>query len=200
MWLEMATLNDQRIKQGLSFASREALEKWLGEHHDVSEGIWLKIAKNRSGIRTVSYAEALDAALCFGWIDGQKGALDDKHWPQRFTPRKRKSKWSKINRDKATELIRQERMRPPGMRQVELAKKDGRWDAAYPSQSNAEVPEDLERALAKNKKAGAFFAKLDGANRYAILYRLHHTKNAEARAVKVEKFTKMLSQGKKIHE
>jgi len=190
----------QRPKRILTFTSREALEEWLAEHHDVSEGIWVKIAKKASGARSVSYAEAIDVALCFGWIDGQKGALDGEHWLQRFTPRTPKSKWSKINRDKATDLIRQKRMRPPGMKQVELARKDGRWDAAYPSQSKAEVPEDLERALAKNKKAAAFFAKLDGANRYAILYRLHHTKTAEARAAKVEKFTKMLSLGKKIHE
>jgi uncharacterized protein YdeI (YjbR/CyaY-like superfamily) len=189
-----------RVKQILFFASREALEEWLAENHDVSEGIWLKIAKKASGIRSVSYPEAIDVALCFGWIDGQKKALDAEHWLQRFTPRKPKSKWSKINRDKATELIRQKRMRPPGMKQVEIAREDGRWDAAYPSQSKAEVPEDLERALAKNKKAAAFFAKLDGPNRYAILYRLHHTKTAEARAAKVEKFAKMLSLGKKIHE
>jgi uncharacterized protein YdeI (YjbR/CyaY-like superfamily) len=187
-------------RPSVAFASPQALEKWFAENHDASDGIWLKIAKNGSGIPSVSYAEALDVALCFGWIDGQKGALDDGHWLQRFTPRREKSKWSKINCTKATELIRQKRMRPPGLKQIALAKKDGRWDAAYSSQGKAAVPEDLERALTKDKKARSFFDSLDSANRYAILYRLHHTNKPEARAAKIEQFVTMLSLGKKIHE
>ena len=184
----------------LAFSSKDAFEKWLAEHHDGSDGIWLKIAKTESGVPSVSYAEALDVALCFGWIDGQKRALDEKHWLQRFTPRKAKSRWSKLNCTRATRLVREKRMRAAGLTQIELARKDGRWDAAYSSQSKAEVPEDLEQALAKNKKARAFFDSLDSANRYAVLYRLHHTNNPGARAAKIEKFVKMLSLGKKIHE
>jgi uncharacterized protein YdeI (YjbR/CyaY-like superfamily) len=184
----------------LAFASAALFEAWLDEHHAGSLGIWIKIAKKDSGVRSIDYAAALEVALAFGWIDGQKRALDAKHWLQRFTPRGKRSSWSKINCDKATALIRAKKMRPAGMNEVALAKKDGRWDAAYPSQKRAEVPDDLLRALAGNKKAAAFFAGLDSANRYAILYRLHHTKKAEARAAKIEKFVAMLSVGKKIHE
>jgi uncharacterized protein YdeI (YjbR/CyaY-like superfamily) len=184
----------------VAFPSSDAFEKWLAQNHDAFAGIWLKLAKKESGIPSVSYAEALDVALCFGWIDGQKGALDDEHWLQRFTPRRAKSKWSKINCTKATELIQQKRMRRPGLKQIELAKQDGRWDAAYASQRKAEVPEDLERALRKNKKARAFFTALDSANRYAILYRLHHANQPEAREAMIAKFVEMLSRGNKIHE
>jgi uncharacterized protein YdeI (YjbR/CyaY-like superfamily) len=184
----------------LSFASPELFERWLEENHDGCDGIWLKIAKKGSTIRSVDYAEALTVALAFGWIDGQKRALDAKHWLQRFTPRGARSNWSQINCAKATELIQQKRMRPAGMRQVALAKKDGRWEAAYPSQSRAAVPDDLTRALATNDKAAAFFAALDSANRYAILYRLHQTKKPEARAAKIEKLVEMLRLGKKLHE
>jgi uncharacterized protein YdeI (YjbR/CyaY-like superfamily) len=193
-------VSERKNAPTLAFASAEAFERWLAEHHDAPDGLWLKIAKKESGIPSVSYAEALDVALCFGWIDGQKGALDGKHWLQRFTPRRPKSKWSKINCAKAIALIQQKRMRPPGLKQIALATKDGRWDAAYASQRTAEVPEDLERALAKNKKAGAFFGRLDRANRYAILYRLHHTNKPEARAAKIEKFVNLLSLGKKLHD
>jgi uncharacterized protein YdeI (YjbR/CyaY-like superfamily) len=145
----------------IPFASREAWETWPEELHTTSDGLWLKIARKGSSIDTVSYAEALEVALCYGWIDGQKASFDDHHWLQRFTPRRGRSKWSKINRQKATELIEKGEMKPAGLKEVERAKADGRWDAAYDAQSTATVPEDLLRELEKNDKAREFFAKLD---------------------------------------
>src|SRR6187399_1291499 len=156
------------------FSSPAAFEKWLAREHATSEGLWLKVAKK--GVAGISYPEALEVALCFGWIDGQKGKLDDEHWLQRFTPRRARSKWSKINCAKVSELMARGRVRPAGLREVELAKADGRWDAAYASQRVATVPEDLRRALARNKRAREFFATLDRANRYAILYRIDDAK------------------------
>jgi uncharacterized protein YdeI (YjbR/CyaY-like superfamily) len=131
----------------IPFASREAWEAWLEEHHTTSDGLWLKIARKGSSIDTVSYTEALEVALCYGWIDGQKASFDDHYWLQRFTPRRARSKWSKINRQKATELIEKGEMKPAGLKEVERAKADGRWDAAYDAQSTATVPEDLLREL-----------------------------------------------------
>lgn len=183
----------------IPFASPALLEKWLDKNHEKSSGIWLKIAKKDSGISSVTYAEALDVALAFGWIDGQKDSFDASYFLQRFTPRRAKSKWSKINCAKATALIASKKMRAAGLREVEAAKKDGRWDAAYASQKSSTVPEDLERALAKNRKAATFFEALSGANRYAILYRLHHTNKPELRAAKIEKFVKMLAAGETFH-
>ena len=142
----MATKPDLPI---VPFASRDAWAAWLDEHHATSDGVWLKIAKKGSGIETVSYAEALDAALCYGWIDGQKASLDERHWLQRFTPRRPRSKWSKVNRQKATELIEKGEMRPAGLREVERAEADGRWEAAYDAQSTATVPDDMRRELEK---------------------------------------------------
>ena len=182
---------------GMTFASQQAFEKWLKAHHADSDGVWLQIAKKGTGIETVSYMEAIDVALCYGWIDGQKRPLDDEYWLQRFTARRPKSKWSQVNRDKATALIAGKKMKPAGLLQIEEAKADGRWDAAYPSPRTAEVPEDLAAALAKNKKAGAFFATLNGANRYAILYRLHHAKKNRDR--KIADFVAMLAQGETFH-
>src|ERR671914_2463970 len=141
------------------FASRAAWEAWLKEHHAASDGLWLKIAKKGSGIETVSYAEALEAALCYGWIDGQKASFDDRYWLQRFTPRRLRSKWSKVNRQKATELIKRGEMKPAGLREVERAKADGRWASAYDAQSTATVPDDLRRELEKNEVARVFFSK-----------------------------------------
>ncbi len=184
----------------MAFGSQDDFTRWLTKNHDASDGIWLSIAKKGSGISSLSYSEAIDVALCFGWIDGQKAALDAERWLQRFTPRKAKSKWSKVNCARAMELIRSKKMRSPGLRQIALAKDDGRWDAAYAGQRNAEVPEDFERALAKNPKARAFFATLDRANRYAILYRLHHTSKPEARIAKIDKFVAMLVRGEKLHD
>ncbi len=181
------------------FASRDAWEAWLKEHHAASDGLWLKIAKKGSGIETVSYAEALEAALCYGWIDGQKASFDQDYWLQRFTPRKPRSKWSKVNRQKATELIEAGRMKPAGLREVERAKADGRWEAAYDAQSTATVPADLSRALEKNDRAREFFAKLDSRNRYAILYQIQDAKRPETRARRIEKYVAMLSEQKKLY-
>jgi len=192
-------MSSKRDLPVLAFASRAAWEAWLAERHASSSGLWLKIAKKGSGIDSVSYAEALDAALCYGWIDGQKDKLDDDHWLQRFTPRTPRSKWSKINCDKAEALLEKGEMRAPGRREIERAKADGRWEAAYQGQRTATVPDDLERALAKNRRARDFFATLDGANRYAILYRIHEAKKPETRAHRIEKYVAMLAAGQKIH-
>ena len=183
----------------LAFASQAAWREWLEAQHASSKGLWLKIAKKGSGAETVSYAEALDVALCYGWIDGQKDAFDDRWWLQRFTPRGRRSKWSKINRAKATELIAAGRMRPAGLREVERAKADGRWEAAYGSPSNLTVPQDLADALEANPEARAFFATLNRTNRYAILYRLHDAKRPATRAERLEKFVVMLGRGETLY-
>jgi uncharacterized protein YdeI (YjbR/CyaY-like superfamily) len=195
----MAEKKETKNLATIAFASPDALEKWLEKNHEKSPGLWLKIAKKDSGIASVTYAEALEVALMFGWIDGQKNSFDASYFLQRFTPRRAKSKWSKINCGKATALIEAKKMRPAGLREVEAAKKDGRWDAAYAGQKTSEVPDDLKRALAKNEKAAIFFEKISGANRYAILYRLHHTNKPELRAAKVEKLTKMLAAGETFH-
>ena len=192
----MATKPDLPI---VPFASRDAWAAWLDEHHATSDGVWLKIAKKGSGIETVSYAEALDAALCYGWIDGQKASLDERHWLQRFTPRRPRSKWSKVNRQKATELIEKGEMRPAGLREVERAKADGRWEAAYDAQSTATVPDDMRRELEKNHRALEFFSKLDSRNRYAILYRIQDAKKPETRARRIEKYVAMLAEQKKLY-
>lgn len=183
----------------LPFASRASWGAWLAENHETSNGVWLKIAKKDSGIETVTYAEALDAALCHGWIDGQKNRFDDHYWLQRFTPRRPRSKWSKVNREKATRLISHGEMQPAGLREVERARADGRWDAAYEAQSKATVPEDLRRELEKDEAAGAFFATLNSANRYAILYNIQDAKKPETRARRIEKYVAMLREGKKLY-
>jgi uncharacterized protein YdeI (YjbR/CyaY-like superfamily) len=183
----------------LPFASRDAWEAWLAEHHATSAGVWLKIAKKGSGIASVSYSEALDAALCYGWIDGQKDKLDGDHWLQRFTPRQPRSKWSKNNCERVAALVARGEMKPAGLREVERAKADGRWAAAYEGQRTAEVPDDLRQELDGNERARAFFASLDGANRYAILYRLHEAKKPETRARRLKQFVTMLAEGKKLH-
>lgn len=183
----------------LLFASTAELEAWLEENHAESAGFWLKIAKKGSGVESVTYAEALEQALCFGWIDSQKRSLDEKHFLQRFTPRRPRGKWSRINRDKAEELIAAERMRPAGVAEVEAAKADGRWKAAYAGQRSATVPADLQRELDRNQAAGEFFARLDSANRYAILYRLDDAKKPETRERRLRKYVGMLERGEKIH-
>jgi uncharacterized protein YdeI (YjbR/CyaY-like superfamily) len=183
----------------IPFASRDAWEAWLEEHHTTSDGLWLKIAKQGSGLETVSYAQALEVALCYGWIDGQKASFDDHYWLQRFTPRRARSKWSKVNRQKATELIEKGEMKPAGLKEVERAKADGRWDAAYDAQSTATVPDDLRRELDKNGTAREFFAKLDSRNRYAILYQIQDAKRPQTRARRIEKYVAMLSEQKKLY-
>ena len=183
----------------VSHASREAWAAWLDEAHETAPGVWLKIPKAGSGQPGVSYAEALEVALCYGWIDGQKGKLDDAFWLQRFTPRRPRSIWSRVNRDKALALIERGEMRPAGLREVERAQADGRWDAAYEPQSAIAVPEDLRAALDANDAAAAAFAALDSANRYAILHRVHTAKKPETRARRIATFVEMLADGRKIH-
>lgn len=172
---------------------------WLEEHHADVRGVWLKIPKKDSGIDGVDYAGALESALCFGWIDGQKKKLDEQYWLQRFTPRRPRSKWSKVNRQKATELAEQGRMRPAGLREVEKAKADGRWEAAYANQRTATVPDDLRAALDASPTAADFFAALDSRNRYAILYRIQDAKKPQTRAARIEKFVGMLAAHQKIY-
>jgi uncharacterized protein YdeI (YjbR/CyaY-like superfamily) len=183
----------------IAFASPAAWEAWLAEQHETSSGLWLKIAKKDAGVETVSYAEALEVALCYGWIDGQKDTFDGDYWLQRFTPRTPRSTWSKINREKAEQLLTQGRMQPAGLRAVEQAKADGRWDAAYDGQRAAGIPDDLRHALEQNPKAAEFFASLDSANRYAILYRLQEAKKPETRARRLERYVAMLNEQQKIH-
>jgi len=183
----------------LLFENQQSWEAWLDEHHAESKGVWLKIAKKGSGIPSVDYAEALDSALCYGWIDGQKAAMDDQYWLQKFTPRRPKSKWSKVNCEKAEALIAAGRMQPAGYGQVELAKEDGRWEAAYESQSRITIPDDFQSELDKNQKAKDFFSTLNSVNRYAILYRIHEAKKSETRAVRIKKFINMLAKGEKIY-
>ena len=179
----------------LAFESDAHWEAWLQEHHATSDGVWVKIAKKGSGIPTVAYPEVLDTALCFGWIDGQRKALDDRYFLQRFTPRRARSRWSQINRDKVAALTKAGRMRPAGLAEVERAKADGRWDAAYAGVRTMEVPDDLQRELDARPDAAAFFATLNSQNRYSILYRLHDAKRPETRARRLEQFVAMLERG-----
>ena len=183
----------------IAFANAASLEGWLAAQPADSKGLWIKFAKKSLQIDTVTKAEAIDAALCYGWIDGQLDKFDEHHWLIRFTPRKRGSKWSLINRRRATELIEAGRMRPSGLAQVEAARSDGRWNAAYAPASAAEVPGDLQAALDANPKAGKFFATLTGANRYAILHRIGVVKRPETRMRKIAEFVAMLERGETIH-
>lgn len=197
MWNDGSDLETKGGLPVIPFASRGAWEAWLEEHHVASEGLWLKISKKSSGIESVSYAEALEATLCYGWIDGQRDSFDGEYFLQRFTPRRPRSKWSKVNVGKVTKLIEEGRMMPAGLREVERAKADGRWEAAYESQSTATVPEDLQRKLDENPEAAAFFATLNSANRYAILYRIQDAKRPETRARRIEKVVVLLNERKK---
>lgn len=183
----------------LHFASREALAAWLAEHGESAPGCWLKLAKAGAAADSVSYADAIELGLAHGWIDGQKRALDDEFWLQRFTPRGPRSRWSRINRDKAVALIESGRMTPPGLAAVEQAKADGRWERAYEGAASIAVPDDLQRALDANSEAAAFFATLDGGNRYAVLYRIGDAKKPETRARRIEKFVGMLERGETLH-
>ncbi len=183
----------------IPFTSHDGWEVWLEENHAFSEGLWIKFSKKGSGLETVSYAEAVEAALCYGWIDGQAKRFDDEYWLQRFTPRRPRSKWSKVNREKATKLIEAGKMKPAGLREVERARSDGRWDAAYDSPSKAAVPDDLQRKFDENPEAAAFFATLNGRNRYAILYQIQDAKRPETRARRIGKYVAMLNEGRKFY-
>ena len=182
-----------------AFPTAADWEAWLEAEHENADGIWLKIAKKGSGIASVTHAEALEVALCFGWIDGQRKALDDTHFLQKYTPRRARSKWSKINVGKVEALIARGAMRPAGHAEIERAKADGRWDAAYDSPANIQVPPDLQAELDKDPEAKAFFESLNSINRYAILYRLHDAKKPETRARRLEKFVGQLKRGETIH-
>jgi uncharacterized protein YdeI (YjbR/CyaY-like superfamily) len=183
----------------LPFASAAAWEAWLDEHHADADGVWIRMAKKGSGVESVRYPEVLEVALCFGWIDGRREAHDERFFLQRYTPRRARSRWSKINRETAERLIAEGRMRPAGVAEVERAKADGRWDAAYESPSRMTVPEDLERELDARPAAKAFFEGLSSQNRYAILYRLHDAKRPETRARRLDTFVAMLEAGETIY-
>jgi uncharacterized protein YdeI (YjbR/CyaY-like superfamily) len=183
----------------MSFKDQQAWSAWLEKNHAKSPGLWLKLAKKGSETQTVSYNEALEEALRYGWIDGQKKGFDESFWLQKFTPRGPRSVWSKINREKAEALIRGGRMQPAGLAAVEKARQDGRWEGAYDSQRSATVPEDLQAELDRRPKAKAFFATLNSANRYAVLWRIQTAKKAETRARRIEQLVGMLERGEKLH-
>ena len=181
------------------FKSAKAFEAWLKKNHATCDGVWLKIGKRGASEITVTYPEAVEIALCWGWIDGLKKGLDEQHFLQRFTPRRARSIWSKINVDKAQALIEAGRMQPPGYAQVEAAKADGRWAQAYDGARTSTVPEDLAAALEAAPKAKAFFATIDAANRYAVLWRIQTAVKAETRARRIAQLVEMLAKGKTIH-
>jgi uncharacterized protein YdeI (YjbR/CyaY-like superfamily) len=192
----METVDGQPI---LQCASPQAWEDWLDVHHAQPQGVWLKNAKKGSGISSMTHAEALDVALCYGWIDGQRKTFDDTYYLQKFTPRRPKSFWSQINTRKVEQLIEAGRLRPAGMREVEAARRDGRWAAAYASQSNMTVPDDLLAELDRHPAARAFFETLNKANRYAICYRIENARRPETRRARIEKFIAMLAAGEKLY-
>ena len=192
-------MHGKKPEQELFFVTQADWKKWLAAHYDQTEGIWLKFAKKASGVKSVNYAEALDVALCYGWIDGQGKSIDEAYYKQKFTPRRAKSIWSKRNIGKVEELIKAGKMQPAGMAAIEAAKADGRWDQAYDSPKNATVPEDFQAELDKHPNAKTFFEKLDKTNRYAVLWRIQTAKKPETRAKRIETLTAMLDRGEKIH-
>jgi uncharacterized protein YdeI (YjbR/CyaY-like superfamily) len=182
----------------LSFRDSESFEEWLDGQPADAAGAWLKLPK-KSAAPGLTKAEAIDAALCHGWIDGQLDKYDDKYWLVRFTPRRPRSKWSQVNKRRASELLAEGRMRKSGAAQIEAARADGRWTTAYASASSAKVPADLQDALSRNPKAAKFFATLRGASRYSILYRIGSVKRPETRARKIAEYVAMLERGETIH-
>jgi uncharacterized protein YdeI (YjbR/CyaY-like superfamily) len=194
-----AKVNAQDDSSIRLFSSRQDWAVWLKKEHRKSAGLWLRLAKKDSKVESVTYQEALDIALCYGWIDGQKRPESEHFWLQKFLPRSKKSLWSKINRAKALTLIANGEMESAGMEAIEDAKADGRWDAAYDSPSGATVPDDFQAALDSKPQAAAFFEGLDRANRYAILWRIQTAKRAETRARRIEQFVAMLGRHEKIH-
>ncbi len=183
----------------LTFKRQKDWATWLRQNHAASAGVWLRLAKKGAGLQSVSYDEALEEALCYGWIDGQSKSVDESWWRQKFVPRRARSIWSKVNRERAERLIAAGRMQPAGLNEVERAKQDGRWDAAYDSPSRATVPDDLQAALERNPQARTFFATLDSRNRYAILFRIQTAKKPETRAKRIEQFVRMLAAGEKLY-
>jgi len=183
----------------LIFVTQQDWEIWLKEHHEKSALIWMQLAKKGAGIETISYEDAIETALCYGWIDGQKQTHSEQYWLQKFTPRSKSSVWSKINKAKAEALIETGKMQASGFKAVELAKNDGRWDAAYDSASKSVVPHDFQVALEGNSRAKAFFATLDSRNRYAVLFRIQTAKTTETRNKKILHFVQMLERHEKVH-
>lgn len=188
-------MTESREFPTLPFESKKKFADWLAKNHDKSAGVWLKIAKKAAGIPTVTYAEALDVALCYGWIDGQKRSFDEQYFLQKFTPRRPKSIWSKINVEKVEGFIANGEMKPAGLKAAEAAKQDGRWAAAYASQKNISVPADFQSALEKNKKAKAFFESLTSVKRYSFLFRIETAKKVETREKRIRLFVEMLEKG-----
>jgi uncharacterized protein YdeI (YjbR/CyaY-like superfamily) len=186
-------------EESRAFPTPKAWGAWLKKHHAASPGLWIKLYKKSSGVRSITHAQALDEALCWGWIDGQARPLDDRSWLQRFTPRRSRSTWSKRNRDHVARLITESRMQPSGLAEVSLAKADGRWKQAYDSPSASKLPKDFLEALAGHKRAEAFFKTLNRANLYAISYRLQTAKKPETRARRFHRLLQMMKQGKKLH-
>ena len=183
----------------LSFPTQRTFRTWLTKNHDSCDGIWLQIYKKTSDTKSITYAEALDEALCFGWIDGQKKPYDEESWLQKFTPRRTRSGWSKVNTEHAERLTKEKKMTAAGLKQIEAAKADGRWTAAYDSFSKATIPEDFLAALSKNKKALAFFETLNKTNRFSITYRLQTAKREETRLKRIKDIVAMLTRGEKFH-
>lgn len=189
-------LDDKPI---LELQNKSQWTKWLEKNHDKSAGVWLRLAKKNSGLKSPSRDEALNVALCYGWIDGQSRSEGESTWLQKYTPRTKRSIWSKINREKVARLIESGEMRPPGMAEIERAKQDGRWDAAYDSMATIAVPDDLKAALDARPEAKEFFDRLDSRNRYAVLFRVHTAKKTETRERRIREFVEMLARGEKIH-
>ena len=183
----------------LLFEKQVDWDRWLAKNHGTSSGVWLRLAKKSSGTSSVTYAEAIEIALCQGWSDGQKKSDNEQYWLQRFTPRTGKSMWSKINRDKALSLIERGQMKAAGLKEVERAKSDGRWEGAYDSARTATIPEDFQGALDLNAKAKAFFETLSGQNRYAVLFRIQAAKKPETRTKRIQAFVQMLENHEKLH-
>jgi uncharacterized protein YdeI (YjbR/CyaY-like superfamily) len=183
----------------LQFDDQASWAEWLEHNRTDTVGVRLKLAKKGTGVTTVTYGEALEEALCYGWIDGQVGRYDETFYLQRFTPRRSRSKWSANNRDKVERLIAEGRMKQAGLEAIEAAKADGRWDAAYPAQTQAKVPEDLQEALDQNPNAKRFFETLSSQNRYAFLLRLHNVKRPETRAKRIATYITMLTEHRTFH-
>lgn len=181
------------------FASQATWQAWLDKHHETSSGLWLELAKKGSGLRSVSRSEALEVALCYGWIDGQAASVDTQRWRQRFTPRQARSKWSQINCAAVERLHAEGSLAPAGVRAMQTAKRDGRWEAAYASPRTMPVPQDLQAALLDHPRAQRAFEQLDSQNRYAILYRLHDAKRAVTRQRRLTEFIRMLEAGETLH-
>lgn len=184
----------------IAFRDADEFERWLAAEHQREQGVWVKIAKKNSGIQSIDYAGALDVALCYGWIDGQLKSIDDKWFRQKFTPRRKRSKWSTRNRERVARLIEEGRMRPAGQMQIDAAKADGRWDGAYDGPSRITVPDDLKAALDDDAEAKRTFDRLSSANRYSILFNLHDAKRPETRERRLQKYLTMLREGRGPHD